>query len=366
MKYNKISIVGLGLIGGSLAKAISSSLQVEKIVAFDKDPENIKLALIGRTIDEGYVDINDSIKGSQIIFICTPIKKVSGIIYEITSLIKHKCIITDVGSTKQFVLKQSGDAIRPPISFIGGHPMAGTEKSGYASASKHLFQNAYYILTPLPNTDRADIEFLKSLISRIGAIPIEMDAELHDSTVAAVSHLPHVISATLVNLVKKNSQNNIYINKLAAGGFKDITRISSSNPEIWKDICDANYNEIKNLLHQFIQMLHNFSFLLDKKDLKGIYDYFKQAKIFRDGWADKTKDVIYRTYDVILDIEDKPGIIGEITTILGNNNINIKNLSILNSREQERGCLNISFEDYQTRESAFNILKIQGYSCYKK
>lgn len=363
MEDLKVSIIGLGLIGGSLARALHERLGIKDITAVNRSSEAIELALRDGSILRGFNEINEFVYSSDIVFICTPVKKALQYIDLLSGKVRSDCIITDVGSTKGELVSYVNNMSSPPC-FIGGHPMAGTEKTGYAAGFAHLFENAYYVLTPCNHTRQPYIDLMVDLAVGIGAIPVVMNAEEHDRVTGAISHIPHIIASALVNLVKEQDSSSGNMQMLAAGGFRDITRIASSSPEMWENIVLSNKQQLKRLLDAFVAMLEGFKQIMDAEDSEALLDFFGTAKKFRDSMSASKKGPIAPIYEIIVDVVDKPGIIGEIATILGKNNINIKNINVTNSREFEQGCLKISLGDAASVNIAFDLLADAGYKVY--
>lgn len=364
MKLTSITIIGMGLIGGSLAKALHKKLGFDNITAVDADALALELALEEGTIARGFPTLDSSVYNSDIIFICTPVKQALSYINELAPHLPERCIITDVCSTKGEIVHHVEAMPRPPC-FIGGHPMAGTEKSGYANSFGHLFENAYYVLTPCSSTSPEALDTLIGIVEDIGAIPIVMTVREHDRSTGGISHLPHVIAAALVNLVKMLDSGSGKMQTLAAGGFRDITRIASSNPKMWENIVSSNKVQIIELLTLFVKSLEDFTVTLENDDSEAIYHFFAGARHFRDSISAQNTGLIQPIYSLIVDVQDKPGIIGEIATILGNHNINIKNIHVTNSREFEQGCLIIALPDTASVNIAFDLLVNTGYKVYK-
>ena len=209
------------------------------------------------TISRGFSELNEYVYDSDIIFICTPVKLAIEFIKALGGKVKKNCIITDVGSTKGEIIEYIDKMIDPPL-FIGGHPMAGTEKTGYSSSFSHLFENAFYILSPAKCTTEEALNTMVNLVKAIGAMPVVIDADEHDKATASISHVPHIIAAALVNLVEKLDSRDGQMHMLAAGGFKDITRIASSSPEMWENIILSNKYRIIEVLEYFTDSLEEF------------------------------------------------------------------------------------------------------------
>lgn len=359
----KIGIIGLGLIGGSLARALRN-LYVNKIVAVDQSATCIEQALAEGIIDNGDANLSEVIFSCDVIFICTPVSHTASYLAHLSQYVKQDCIITDVGSTKAAIMEYV-ENLDNAITFIGGHPMAGTEKSGYDAGYSHLFENAYYILTPCKNVKIEQLEFVKVLVTKIGAIPVIMDPIEHDRVAGAISHVPHIIASALVNMVKACDASNGIMQMLAAGGFKDITRIASSNPYMWQSITMNNSAFIISLLEKYSDLLLEIRDEIYNKDAAALLDFFQNAKAYRELFSSSQKGSILPIYEIKVDVPDKPGIIGEIATLLGYGGINIKNMNISNSREFEQGCLTITLPDNSSKDKAFEILINSGHKAYR-
>jgi len=364
MENTKIAIIGLGLIGGSLAKALKEKMNITEIYAVNRSQKSIDSAVSEGIIKAGFQSLNDKIYSCDIIFLCTSIAKTIDYIYLLKDHISENTIITDVGSTKSEVVSYVNN-LDKKINFIGGHPMAGSEESGFMSSYSHLFENAFYIITPSIYAKEESIKFFVELADRIGALPIVIDSVKHDNITGSISHLPHIAASALVNLIK-NSDSDGLMKELAVGGFKDITRIASSNPEIWESIVTSNKSEIKNILNNYIKILNKFVDFIDKNHVEDIFNFFKEAKTFRDSFSDSKKNPLYPVLDITIDVIDKPGIIGEIASILGINNVNIKNLTVENSREYEEGCIKVTLSDYYSVDKSIELLTKEGYKVLYK
>jgi len=367
MIFSRICIVGLGLIGGSLTKAIKRKHPDCFIVAIDSNKESLEAALEDKVADYVTGNLAEGVKGADLVFLCTPIHTMTSIIKEVMPLLDENTIITDVASTKQNIIEVAQKVYSSGLSravFIGGHPMAGTQYSGYHASLPHLFENAYYVLTPLDSTPAWALNSLSEFLFSIGALPLVIDAKKHDRIIGAVSHLPHVVAAALVNTVKDMDDSSHLCERLAAGGFRDITRIASSNPKMWKNISLANKNELISLINYINKYLADFCTMLDKDKASDIEDFFTSAKVYRENLPVRQVLNLLPYYDLYVDVEDRPGVIGEVTTILGKHSINIKNLRIINSREGEPGSLVISFLDKASLEKAQKVLSENNYKTF--
>jgi len=254
--FKKVTIIGVGLIGGSLGLALKEKKPDFKIIGVDKQ-EIIEKAIARDVIDEGTVNLEEGIKEADIIIIATPVKTILNILTQINPFLKKGCLVTDAGSTKQQIVQKANKVLSKDIFFIGGHPMAGSEKYGIESADPHLFHNKTYILTPTHKNNLTALEKISLLIKMIGAKKLILDPLEHDRIVSAVSHLPQIIAVSLINAIGElalRGNNNNYF-KAAGEGFKDMTRIASSPYKMWEDICDTNQENILDMIQKFISYL---------------------------------------------------------------------------------------------------------------
>jgi prephenate dehydrogenase len=364
MDVKKIAVIGLGLIGGSLARALKERLHIPEIIAIDSDSASVDKALKDGSIDRGFTEIDSYIFDSDIVFIATPVECVSKYVDLLAGKVKPECILTDVGSTKKEIIDYISKCPASPC-FIGGHPMAGSENTGYESGYAHLFENAYYILCPSLTADEVSKKTMINIVNAIGAIPIVIEADKHDRITGSISHIPHVVASALVNMVKLLDSEDDQMRMLAAGGFKDITRIASSSPEMWQNIILSNKQQVLELLRIYIDLLHEFEILVGKNDREKIYNFFDSARCYRNLFSSAKAGLISPIFDIIVDVVDKPGIIGEIATLLGSKSINIKNINVSNSREFEQGCLKITLPDLESVNSSYDLLISNGYKAYK-
>lgn len=360
----KIAFIGLGLMGGSIAKALKKSDSNNQIIAIDTNEDVIRQALAQKVIDYGNTVIDSNLSSCDVIFLCAPVDNNNGLLGEIKKYINPNAVLTDIGSVKWPIHDCVANAGLDKY-FIGGHPMAGSEKSGFENASDHLLENAFYILTSTNNNDDR-LEIMNGLIKCIGAIPIAINPKDHDLYTAGISHLPHLIAAQLVNLVKQNDSSEGYMRLIAAGGFKDITRIASSDPTMWQQICNENHENIHILLRKYIELLEYTDQKLLENDPKYVYDLFDEIGEYRDSFADVSSGPIKKIPCLYCDIIDESGAIATIATILATSGINLKNVGIVHNREFEDGALRIEFSDEVDRKRAEEILTHHRYIIYKR
>ena len=360
---NTFGFVGLGLIGGSIARAIRKYIPGARILAFTPHPETVQEAVSDGVVDEYVPSVGEGFSVCDVIFLCAPVEHNASNLQLLRPWIRKGAILTDVGSTKTDI-HLAVRACGLESFFIGGHPMAGSERIGYRNSKPGLLENAYYILTPEPEVRRKDTEWMFSFVETIRALPLVVSPDKHDYAVAAISHLPHVVSASLVNLVRESDDENHFLRTIAAGGFKDITRISSSSPVMWEQICMTNTDNIRGLLDRYIDDLLEFRKSLDERDSRSINHFFDSARKYRESFADLSSGPIRRSYILHVDIEDRPGVLAEVVMYLAIAGINIKNIGITHNREYQQGVLRVECHSSKGLKKALEILSARNYTVY--
>lgn len=364
-----VGFIGFGLIGGSIAKSMKEDHSDYNIIAFNyyqnKTNQSLETALTDGTIDSITTDLQKDFKDCDIIFLCAPVLTNIEYLKELKEIIKPSCIVTDVGSVKSNIHEAVAN-LDMEENFIGGHPMTGSEKTGYEHSSSLLLENAYYILTPTAKTPKESIDFLYNLVTETGAIAILLDSYEHDDITAAISHVPHIIASSLVNMVKDSDDADEKMRALAAGGFRDITRIASSSPIMWQNICLTNTKSIVKFLNLYIDSLTEIGQALNNYDEDNLYQFFQSARDYRDSIPNKTIGIINKIFEVYVDIIDEAGAIATIATILASNHISIKNIGIVHNREFQEGVLRIEFYDEKASQAATLLLKKYRYSIYER
>lgn len=361
----KIGFIGLGLIGGSIAKKLKQVNPNHYIIAYNRSEQSRIEAANDKVADVVTDKVDNIFSKCDYIFLCTPVEQNIRYLSILKEIISPDCIITDVGSVKGNIHKE---ILRLGLTknFIGGHPMAGSEKTGYKNASTTLLENAYYVITPTKDVASKKVDEFHNLVLSLKAIPVILNCDEHDYAVAAISHVPHIIAACLVNLVKDNDSDTETMKLLAAGGFKDITRIASSSPEMWQQICSTNKENIVNLIDKYISSLEEAKKCVLEEGSKGIYDIFKTSSEYRNSFSDKPRGPIKKTYSIYCDIVDESGAISKVATILALNNINIMNIGIIHNREFDEGVLKVEFYDQKSMDNAIEILEKANYKIYIK
>ena len=289
MLIERLAIIGLGLIGGSLARALRrpGQAQAGHISAFDRDEATLQQALAAGVIDDASPDLKTAVADADVVVLATPPAATAKLLGEAGAALKPGAILTDVGSVKGRLTVAARAALGQQLPrFVPGHPIAGTEQSGLAASFAELFDGRRVILTPLPETANEARQSIAAMWRAAGAEVVTMAAGEHDRILAASSHLPHLLAYALVDCLAQRPECDAIFNA-AAGGFADFTRIASSNPELWHDICFANRAALLANLADFARHLERTRQAIEDEDGAALLDMLKRAKHARDGYAAK-------------------------------------------------------------------------------
>ncbi|MBC8018903.1 MAG: prephenate dehydrogenase/arogenate dehydrogenase family protein [Verrucomicrobia bacterium] len=280
-----LAVVGTGLIGGSLARALRAAGAVTTIVGIDADPGNLEQALALGIVDEITPDVAEGVRGAQVVFISVPVCAIAAVVRSIAPFLSPGCVVTDGGSVKAAIVNECEKCMPPGCSFLGGHPIAGTEHSGAAASFATLYSGKRCILTPTDNTDAAAFEVVSRLWQAAGANVCCMEPDHHDRIFAEISHLPHVVAYALLHAVGTADVEGENVLSYTAGGFRDFTRIASSDPIMWRDIALMNREALLASIDGFSKSLAELRQRIDRSDPRGLAEFFTIAKQFRDGFV---------------------------------------------------------------------------------
>ncbi|ATP39628.1 prephenate dehydrogenase [Solibacillus sp. R5-41] len=346
-----VLVIGLGLIGGSVALALQKAPHT-KVFGYDAHEQTRELACTLNVVNEVVEDPAQFAEQADVIIFGTPVNITLDLMEQLKNWnLKRNVIITDTGSTKARIMEKALELRELGITFIGGHPMAGSHKSGITAAKPYLLENAYYMLTPTEGEEIEKIAALDDLLKFTLGKMVVVDAKAHDHMTAVVSHFPHIVAASLVHQLNFEKKAFPMTSSLAAGGFRDITRIASSNPTLWRDITLQNQKELVGQLDIWLDEMGRIRQLLEQGDAEEIERYFADARDVRDKLP-VANGALYMPYDLYVDIPDYPGVISEVTGYLANENISIINIRIVETRVDVFGILVISFQTNEDRERA--------------
>lgn len=361
-----VVIVGLGLIGGSISLAIKKEHPEAHIIGIDVSLATLEKGKALGVIDEIGESLQiDGPKADLLIF-GSPVKQTEALLQRLPAIqLKPDVIITDTGSTKSGIIQAAAELLELGKTFIGGHPMAGSHKSGVTAAKALLFENAYYLLTPPPTVSAEKVVELRKWLTGTNAKFMEIAPEEHDQITGMLSHLPHIVAAALVNQTRNFTNDHPAAFRLAAGGFRDITRVASSDPRMWTDISLSNRTILKQQLSVWRDGMNEAIRMIDQENETTIYSFFDDAKEFRDSLPIHEGGAIPAFYDLFVDVPDYPGVISEVTGLLAEEEISLTNIKILETREDIFGVLQITFQTNKDRERAKVCIESKsGYACH--
>lgn len=358
----RVVIIGLGLIGGSIAKALrqtelsKNSKNKFEISAFDKK-EVLDAAIADGAIDVALGGI-DEVFSADLIFICLPVDLTLYTLENIAPHLHDEMIVTDVCGVKSVVQKK-WDSLNCEGTYIGGHPMTGKEHGGYQNSDPLLFENSVYIISDTIHK-HPEAHSLLQIIHSLGARIKILNPLVHDEIVAAVSHLPQLLSVSLVNFASKKERKINFLD-YAAGGFRDMTRIASSDFGIWSPVIKANKEKIISAIDNYIDELHSLKNMIGKTNFEKIAKKFELARSRRDEIPKNNKGFLNPLFDLFVFVKDEPGVVSKISTILFQNGINIKDIELLKIREGTGGTFRLSFESEKDVSRAELFIQRLGY-----
>jgi len=284
----RVAIIGLGLIGGSIGLALKKADNADcEVVGYVRRPEAASLAVNMGMVDRVETSLEHTVRQAEIVIVATPVLTIKGILSQISGYLPHGCIVTDTASTKVQVMKWAEDLLPPTVDFIGGHPMAGKETYGMKAAEVDLFQGSVYCLTPAKKASSQVVDKVVNMVKKLGAVPFFIDAQEHDELVAGISHLPFLLSAALVTSTASEPTWE-KMKKLAASGYRDVTRLASGSPEVNAQICLTNQQAILHWLDRYIDELQRYRHLVNLGDEK-LKETLVEANKLRQEWLNKAK-----------------------------------------------------------------------------
>lgn len=285
VRWKQVTLVGVGLLGGSLGLALKQRRLAARVTGFVRRRATIGESTKIGAVDDATLGLLEAVRGAELVVLCTPIAQMRSLLERMLPALKPGTLLTDVGSVKGSVVRELESlAARAGAHFVGSHPMAGAEKTGVKAAREDLFVNAVCVVTPTRKTNRAALKKVEQLWASVGARVVRLDAAEHDQLVSRSSHLPHVIAAQLASFVLDPAAPRSQA-LLCANGFRDTTRIASGSPEMWRDIALANQKNLTTELGRFITRLQGLRRVLERRDARALDHFFLEAKRRRDKWS---------------------------------------------------------------------------------
>ena len=350
-------IVGLGLIGGSVGLALKGRTDIERVVGFDVDARAAAGAIECGAIDEVAPSLEDAASGTDLVVVAIPVDLVPGVLDRIAGYVGPSAVVTDVGSAKAEVVGAGERCLG--AAFVGGHPMAGSERHGIDAASADLFDDAWWIVTPTPGTDSGAYATVTAVVGALGARPVALDPAAHDALVARLSHLPQLTASALVDVAIAAGDRDALLG-LAGGGFRDVTRIAASNPDLWVAVIRSNRRAVLESLGGLDRRLEAVASMITAQrwdELRSWLDRSRKARLEVFAKPDFGGEPVGLT----LMVPDRPGVLAEVTTAAGELGANIEDLRIVHSTEGGQGRLELVVSGPERAESLVGALMGLGY-----
>lgn len=356
--FDRIALLGVGLIGGSLGLALKRHAPDLIITGFDS-PEVLDLAQERGAIDNKAASAEACVEDADLVILATPLGPALRLLTEIAPSVKPGAVVTDVGSVKNPITRHAGTVLPEHAVFIGGHPMTGSEKTGIAHSDAVLFENAVYVLCP-DTTESEAFVALSALLARVGAHVRVMGAEEHDRAAARVSHIPQLLAVTLVNQILDDPDSA----SLAAGGFRDMTRIASSSFGMWRDILVGNEGPVLDELGLISTSLQRLRNRIAEGDMEAVAESFRTAAATRNAIPSNSKGFLNPLSDVFVYTPDEPGALLTIVKVLTDADVDIKDIELLKIREGTGGTFRLGFRDADSSAQAVDVLSASGLHAY--
>lgn len=362
----RVAIIGTGLIGTSLGLALQQLHEVDAVVGYDRDTDRLSTALQRGGVTDTALSPDAAVTDADIVVLAVPASAVARVAQEIAGSLRDGAIVTDVASVKTPVVSTLQRLLPDGVWLVGGHPMAGSHETGPDHATADLFVGATYLLTPTTHTDPEAYRTLHRLVAGVGARPMAVDPVHHDRLVAVISHLPQLAATTLMNLATDQArQQHAGLLLLAAGGFRDATRVAASNPDLWLEICAENRDAIVGVLDDYAASISHLRTIIDTADDAELHRVLAAARRSRRSLPRKTV-AGGALIELVLPIPDRPGVLAEVTTCVGATGVNIEDFSIDHAAEGGRGALRLIVAGVGSAAAAAAALKQRGYDVRER
>jgi prephenate dehydrogenase len=361
LEFEKAGIIGTGLIGGSLAMALKKHGWSGEIIGYDLNREGLAAALEAGAIDIAADDPAELASQAGLIVIAVPVRTIISVLRDISPNLGKGSLVVDVGSTKANIMAAARELVPEGATFVGGHPMAGSEQKGFSHADPDLFRDAAFIFTPPPDCDPEVYSFITQTFTSIGARVMFMNAETHDHAVSLVSHLPHVLAFALVNMVTEANREVQGMTQIISGGFRDMTRIASSDVSLWVDILLENRREVEKAIELFHGALEEIKEDMRREDAGALAEMMRKARSGRLRMVPALRESVEDLFALSVPVENRPGAVFRITQALGEKGVNLEDIEIAHPLEGGRGLLRLYVRGKNLAERSREILSDCGF-----
>lgn len=352
--FDTIVIAGVGLIGGSIGLGARQRFLANRVIGLDQDPASLEAARGMGAVDEAQLRPGPWLSDADLVILAPPVRSVVDLASALEPFLPDRALLTDVGGAKA----QIASALAH-LRFVGGHPMAGSERVGVQNADAALLENAVWVLTPTEATEAETVDGVERFVESLGAKPIRVRPAQHDRLVAAVSHVPYLTALALTRLVADDQDRDL-MTLLAAGGFRDLTRVASGSPRMSRDMVTGNAAAVREALIGLVSQLEGLASRLDDPD--GLLEEAESAKRLRDGIPVVRRSLFPSRFEVVIAVPDRPGELARITKALGDANVNIKDIEVLGIREAG-GAVRLVFDDEDGLQRGTDALQAAGYEA---
>ena len=357
--FSRCAILGTGLIGGSLAGALRQRVPDCTIVGFDR-PNVLERAEERGLIDAKAASMGAAVDGADLVVLAFPPAKIASAMEPVAPHLSEGAVVTDVASVKQAIVDQAHEMLPDHVTFVGGHPMAGAETAGIDAADPILFENAAYVLTPTDGTPQRVRKAMHAVVDAVGATPVTLTPEAHDRIVARVSHLPQLLAVALVQHATASDDDAL---ALAAGGFRDLTRIAESPFDLWREIFAGNQGSILDALADFTRQMQRMQRQVATGDMEALEDDFASAQDARARLPEEAAGLMQSVHDCTVRVPDEAGALHAISKPLAEVEVSVRNIELLRVRDGTGGTFRLSFRSQEALDSALQALRSAGFDA---
>jgi len=357
--FARCAVLGTGLIGGSVAGALRQREPGCTIVGFDR-PNVLEQAEKRGLIDEKAASMGAAVDGADLVVLAFPPAKIVSAMEPLAPHLSTGAVVTDVASVKQAIVDQARDTLPDRVTFVGGHPMAGAETAGVNAADPILFENAAYVLTPTDDTPQDKVDAMQAMVEAVGATPVVLSPQVHDRIVARVSHLPQLLAVVLMQHAAESDNDAL---ALAAGGFRDLTRIAESPFDLWRDILVGNQSSILDALSDFKRRLQAMQRQVAMGDMEALQEDFDAAKEARARLPEEASGLMRSVYDCTVRVPDEAGALHAISKPLAEADVSVRNIELLRVRDGAGGTFRLTFRSREALHTALHALRDVGFDA---
>lgn len=356
-----LAIIGTGLMGGSLGLAARRAGTSNRIFGYDVDEATLQRAVERGAVTHAAGSPADAVAEAEFVFIATPIEAIPKVFSQIAASLRQGAIVSDLGSTKAKVVEEIIPTVPEHAHFVGGHPIAGAEQEGIEAAEADLYRGCIWIVTPTETTDASAYRELVRFLSQLEARVLSLDPRRHDELVALTSHLPQLLSSSLMGFAAEITAEEGGLPLVGAGGFRDMTRIAASSPDMWMEIVRTNRDAVMSVLTRFESAVTRVRESISSQDWEGLRKILTEAKEAREGLPAKPGLAASDLVELLIPVIDRPGILAEITTTVGEAGVNIEDIDIVHSPEGGRGRIHLAVNGEEAARRASEAIVRKGY-----